>query len=193
MGMIQSYLRVDIETLNNFIADSSRLEDIVFEQNNTDNESFLDLDKAWEGIFFLITGQSLAEAVGEEAPLLGILMGPTEIDPDQDMGYGPATYITAEQTKEIYSAIKDLTKDELSANFDPSRMAEEGIYPDIWEDDENALEYLLDYLDDLKNFYKKAVENGEAVVMFLSPPKIGAGLGGLVPNNILRPPSSQIK
>lgn len=193
MGMIQSYLRVDIETLNNFIADSSRLEDIVFEQNNTDNESFLDLDKAWEGIFFLITGQSLAEAVGEEAPLLGILIGPTEIDPDQDMGYGPATYITAEQTKEIYSAIKDLTKDELSANFDPSRMAEEGIYPDIWEDDENALEYLLDYLDDLKNFYKKAVENGEAVVMFLSPPKIGAGLGGLVQNNILRPPSSQIK
>lgn len=168
MGMIQSYLRVDIETLNNFIADSSRLEDIVFEQNNTDNESFLDLDKAWEGIFFLITGQSLAEAVGEEAPLLGILIGPTEIDPDQDMGYGPATYITAEQTKEIYSAIKDLTKDELSANFDPSRMAEEGIYPDIWEDDENALEYLLDYFDDLKNFYKKAVENGEAVVMFLS-------------------------
>jgi len=47
-------------------------------------------------------------------------------------------------------------------------MAEEGIYPDIWQDDENALEYLLDYFDELKNFYKKAVEKGEAVVMSLS-------------------------
>ena len=56
-------------------------------------------------------------------------------------------------------------------------MAEEGIYPDIWEDDENALEYLLDYFDDLKNFYKKAVENGEAVVMFLSPPQDRGWLG----------------
>ena len=95
-------------------------------------------------------------------------MGPTEIDPDQDMGYGPATYSTAEQTKEIYSAIKDLTKEELSANYNPNKMIEEGIYPDIWKDDENALEYLLDYFDDLKIFYKKAAENGDAMVMYLS-------------------------
>lgn len=168
MGMTQSYLRVDNETLNNFIADSRRLEDIAFKQNNIDSENFLYLDKAWEGIFFLITGQSLAEAVEEEALLLGILMGPTEIDPDLDMGYGPATYSTAEQTKEIYSAIKDLTKEELSANYNPNKMIEEGIYPDIWKDDENALEYLLDYFDDLKIFYKKAAENGDAMVMYLS-------------------------
>lgn len=168
MGMIQSYLRVDNDTLNAFIEDSSRLEDIIYNDDITSNENFLDLDKAWEGVFFIITRQSLADAVIEEAPLLGILMGPTEIDPDQDMGYGPATYTTAEQTKDIYNAIKDLTKEELSANYDPSRMAEEGIYPDIWQDDENALEYLLDYFDELKNFYKKAVEKGEAVVMSLS-------------------------
>lgn len=167
MGMIQSYLRVDNDTLNAFIEDSSRLEDIIYRDDINDNENFLDLDKAWEGVFFIITGQSLADAVVEGAPLLGILMGPKEIDPDQDMGYGPATYVTAEQTKEIYNAIKDLTEEELSANYDPNRMAEEGVYPDIWQDDENALEYLLDYFNDLKNFYKKAVEQGEAVVMFL--------------------------
>ncbi|QQT31984.1 DUF1877 family protein [Sphingobacterium multivorum] len=58
-------------------------------------------------------------------------MGPTEIDPDQDMGYCPAKCIMREQTKEIYSGIKDLTKDELSANSDPSTMTEEGIFSDI--------------------------------------------------------------
>jgi len=167
MGMIQSYLRVDNDTLNAFIEDSSRLEDIIYSDDITNNENFLYLDKAWEGMFFIITGQSLAEAEEEEAPLLGILMGPTEIDPDQDMGYGPATYTTAEQTRVIYNAIKDLTKEELSANYDPNRMEEEGVYPDIWQNDENALEYPLDYFDDLKNFYKNAVENGEAVVTFL--------------------------
>lgn len=167
MGMIQSYLRVDNDTLNSFIKDSSRLEAIVYGDDITNNENFLDLDKAWEGVFFIITGQCLAEAVEEEAPLLGILMGPAEIDPDQDMGYGPATYTTAEQTRDIYNAINGLTKEELSANYDPNRMAEEGVYPDIWQDDENALQYLLDYFDDLKNFYKKAVDKGEAVVTFL--------------------------
>jgi len=167
MGMIQSHLRVDNDTLNAFIKDSSRLEAIVYSDDITNNENFLDLDKAWEGVFFIITKQCLADAVEEEAPLLGILMGPTEIDPDQDMGYGPATYTTAEQTRDIYNAIKDLSKDELSANYDPNRMTEEGVYPDIWQDDENALEYLLDYFDDLKNFYKKAAERGEAVVTFL--------------------------
>lgn len=168
MGMIQQYIRVDNKTLNSFIEDSGRLEDILSKQDNTDNENFLDLDKAWEGVFFIITGQSFADAAVEEAPLLGILMGPTEVDPDQDMGYGPATYTTAEQTKEIYNAIKDLTKYELSANYDPNRMTEDSVYPVIWKDDENALEYILDYFNDLKNFYKKAAENGEAVVMFLS-------------------------
>jgi len=168
MGMIQSYLRVDNETLNTIIEDSRRLEDLVFKQDNTNNENFLDLDKAWEGVFFIITGQSFADAALEGGPLLGILMGPTEIDPDQDMGYGPATYTTAEQTRDIYNAIKDLTKEELSENYEPGRMTEEGIYPDIWEDDENALEYLLDYFDDLKNFYKKAAETGEVVITFLS-------------------------
>lgn len=167
MGMIQSYLRVDNDTLNAFIEDSSRLEDIIYSDDVINNENFLDLDKAWEGVFFLITGRSLAEAIEEEAPLLGILMGPTEIDPDQDMGYGPATYTTTEQTRDIYNAIKDLTKEKLSAKYDPNRMAEEGVYPDIWQDDENALEYLLDYFDELKNFYKKAVQQEEAVVMFL--------------------------
>lgn len=167
MGMIQSYLRVDNDTLNAFIEDSSRLADIIYSDDITNNENFLDLDKAWEGVFFIIKGQSLAEAVEEEAPLLGILMGPLEIDPDQDMGCSPATYTTAEQTRVIYNAIKDLTKKELSANYDPNRITEEGVYPHIWQDDENALEYLLDYFDDLKNSYKKAVENGEAVVTFL--------------------------
>ncbi|WP_259255088.1 YfbM family protein [Sphingobacterium sp. BIGb0116] len=69
--MIQQYIRIDNKTLHSFIEDSSRLEDIIFKQDNTDNESFLDLDKAWDGVFFLITGQSLANAVEEEAPLLG--------------------------------------------------------------------------------------------------------------------------
>ncbi len=167
MGMIQSYLRVDNDTLNAFIEDSRHLEDMIYSDDITNIENFLDLDKAWEGVFFIITGQSLAEAVDKEAPLLGILMGPTEIDPDHDMGYGPATFTTAEQTRVIYNAIKDLTKEELSANYDPNRMEEEGVYPHIWQDDEDALEYLLDYFDDLKDFYKKAAENGEAVVTFL--------------------------
>ncbi len=37
MGMIQSYLRVDNDTLNAFIEDSSRLEDIIYSDDITNN------------------------------------------------------------------------------------------------------------------------------------------------------------
>lgn len=167
MGMIQYYLRVDQDTLDNFIEDSTILEDIAFEGDESGNYSILDVDKSWEGIFYLVTGSGLADAIVNESPQLGLLIGPSEIDPDQDMGYGPATFTNIEQTRDIYNSIKDLSKEELAARYNPVEMTEQAVYPAIW-DDNDALEYLLDFFEDLKDFYKKAVENNQAMVMYLS-------------------------
>ncbi|MFD2554786.1 YfbM family protein [Sphingobacterium tabacisoli] len=167
MGMIQYYLRVDQKLLESFLQDSKALVDVVYSKKESDDYALLDLDKAWEGIFYLVTGSSLADAFTNELPQLPLLFGPSQIDPELDMGYGPATFTTPEQTKEMYNIIKDLSRDELTSRFDSDKMFEQDLYPDIW-DDENALEYLLDFFEDLKGFYKDAVENNQAMVMYLS-------------------------
>ena len=57
--------------------------------------------------------------------------------------------------------------EELSQRFDAAIMLEKDIYPDIW-DDENALDYLLQYFEDLKTFYQMAYMQNEAVILFLN-------------------------
>ncbi|PUV24742.1 YfbM family protein [Sphingobacterium athyrii] len=167
MSMIQNFLRVNLETLNSFLADSSVLSDMVYSKETIHLDNLIDIDKAWEGIFFLLTGESIGTYDQASPPLSWILVGPNDIDRNQDMGYGPATYTNIEQTRQISLALQDISMEELSQRFDAATMLEKDIYPDIW-DDENALDYLLQYFEDLKAFYQMAYMQNEAVILFLN-------------------------
>ena len=46
-------------------------------------------------------------------------------------------------------------------------MNEIGIYPEIWTESESH-EFLIESFGEFKNFYKKAVENNQAIVTFIS-------------------------
>ena len=105
MGMIGNYLRISNEELKEYIHDSSKLEERVYNEENQNDPSLIDVDKSWEGVFFLLTGKALATAEGAEIPFRWILYPPNELDPNQDMGYGPATYTNSDQTKEISIAL----------------------------------------------------------------------------------------
>ena len=167
MGMIGNYLRVTKDELENYLADSSLLEDRVYDDENHNDKNLIDVDKSWEGLFFLVTGKSLATAEEALAPLLWILTPQQEIDPDQDMGYGPATYTTIEQTKEVNNALNKITVDELRKKYNGKLMMEMGIYPEVWDDNE-SLEYLIENFNTLKDFYDKASALNQAVIIFIN-------------------------
>ena len=167
MSMIGNYLRVTNEELTEYLGDSSRLERRVYDEGSVGDPNHLDIDKSWEGIFFLLTGQSLATSDEANPPFSWILLGPKEIDSEQDMGYGPATYTTPEQTKELSAAINKLTLDEIKSRFKGEVMNEMGIYPVIWSQAETR-EYLFDHFNLLKDFYTVASTNNQAVIIFIN-------------------------
>jgi Domain of unknown function (DUF1877) len=124
----------------------------------------LDVDKAWHGLHFLFTG----EAWSGEPPLGFIVAGGAEVG-DEDVGYGPARAFTSAELREISAALERITRDELARRFDPARMMELGIYPEIWDRDpadDDTLEYLLEYFDLLKDFVSRGAGSGRAMLVF---------------------------
>jgi len=167
MSMIGNYLRVTKEELEEYLAYSSKLENRVYNESDPADKNLIDVDKSWEGLFFLLTGKSLSTADEAATPLVWILTPPNEIDPEQDMGYGPATYTTIEQTKEISHALNKISGDELRAKYDGQLMMELGIYPEIWNGTE-SLDYLIEYFNLVRNFYSKAAAQNQAVIIFMN-------------------------
>lgn len=81
-------------------------------------------------------------------------------------GYGPAKYLTIPQTKELFEAVNDISESSLSDRFDAEKMNEEGVYPEFWEDPE-ALNYLVQEFQKLKEFLQTAVTENQALITFL--------------------------
>ena len=91
-------------------------------------------------------------------------MGGTEIG--EDLGYGPARYVPADEVKEIYKELEQITEEELRKRFDPGKFKEFKIYPFGGYFKEDDLEYLVQHFKRLKDFYKRTVDKGEAMLKF---------------------------
>ena len=125
-----------------------------------------DLDKAWHGIHYLLTGA----AWEGEAPLNFMIAGGTEVA-GVEVGYGTARVFTAEETQEIAEALTGVSDDELKQRFKPEDMVAKDIYPEIWgrkDDEETNVEYLMEYLGVLRGFLDQTVKAGMGIAVFLS-------------------------
>jgi hypothetical protein len=124
----------------------------------------VDLDKAWHGIHYLLTG-----SIESNSTLASkVIMGGENIGPDR--GYGPAQLLNPAEVKAIAHLLEETTADMLRKRFKPKEMTQAGVYPAvIWErDGEEALTYVLDYYKKLVAFYKLAAEKGQAVILVIS-------------------------
>jgi hypothetical protein len=123
----------------------------------------LDLDKSWHGIHFLLTGT----AYEGEPPLDFIVRGGVEID-GADVGIGPARAMKSDDVRPVADAIERLPADELRERFDPERMLEEGIYPDIWDRDpaeDDTLGYLIEHYAELRAFVRRAADRDDGLII----------------------------
>jgi hypothetical protein len=122
-----------------------------------------DVDKAWHGIHFLLTGSDWEG----EGPLAFILHGGREIA--EDLGYGPPHGFTSAEVKEIAKALAAVNVDELSQKADPAKFTENEIYPEIWdkEDRETCIGYITENLTGLRDFVQKTAESNRALIAYL--------------------------
>lgn len=165
MSMIGNLLRVTRTELKEYLKDSSLLENRIYD-DESDNEdpNLVDIDKSWEGILFLLTGQNL-ETI--DHPLARVLFSGQIIDEDQDLGYGPGQYLIPEEVKELNEQISKISTEELSKKYDAKKMKELEIYPNAWEEDD-MVNYLTDHFKIIQEVFAEASKNDEAIITFLN-------------------------
>lgn len=160
MSMIGNFLALTQSELDALYANPESVPSVIYD---TRASEIVDVDKAWHGIHFILTG----EQYGGEGYLAHVIMGGVPIG-EEDVGYGPARGMSASEVKEVASAIRQVSETDFRAKFDPAALSSADIYPQIWDEGDDALDYVAENFLETKRFYQTAAEQGLAVVLFIS-------------------------
>jgi hypothetical protein len=155
MGMICVLESVKPAELNQFMNGSRQAA-------YRDGPSTLSLEKAWHGVHYLLTGSSGEDE--SDSPLGFLLEHGQPVG--EDTGYGPARALDPKTVKAIDAALSQISDDEFWSRFNPDDMNDQGIYPQIWDEDPSDLqdEY-VGYFQELKQFIKNAAKRGDLVLV----------------------------
>lgn len=165
MGMIANLLRVSETELDSYLADSSLLAKRLYNDDDEADPARVDIDKSWDSIIFLLTGEGLFNA---NHSLVRLLFSGQLVDENQELGYGPAHYLTPEEVAGLNEQLATIQEADLKQKFDPQKMSELEIYPNIWAEGDNAFDYVAVWFKTLQRIYAEAARNGQAMITFLS-------------------------
>jgi hypothetical protein len=121
----------------------------------------IDVDKAWHGIHFLLNGH----AHTGNGPLADTVFGGTVIG-SSDLGYGPARALYSSTVREIAAALKPIGECEFRSRFDSQQLVSNRIYPSIWADEIDALDYLVHYYTVVKRVYRRAAKATLGIIIY---------------------------
>ena len=127
----------------------------------TFNERKTDLDKAWHAIHFLLTGS----AEGGEPPLSLAVAGGSPLG-DIDFGYDKVRYLTEQEVREVYLALSAISVEEIEARFSLKELSEANIYPNVWEDHEEEIDYVTYFYKKMVEFFRRAAEFGYSILKY---------------------------
>jgi Domain of unknown function (DUF1877) len=169
MGMVAILRRLSDADVSRLQSEPTLIDDYVGSEDTP--EGFgpfaeLDIDKAWHGIHFLLTGS----AWEGEPPLDFVVAGGTPIG-DVDLGYGPARALSSTEVRTLAQALEAIPPAELHSRFAPEAMMNADIYPAIWDrplDEDDTRGYLVEFYEALRDFVLEAAREREALLVFLS-------------------------
>lgn len=164
MGMIYVLKQASEQKIDALMSDPESLEDFFEEESEDDDQSQTeeDLDKSWHGLHFLFTGKE----EGGEWPS-SFLLAYREIIPESDTGYGDTQILRPNDVKDVRTFLESLDTETLRSRFDGSKMQQLGIYPTVW-DNEEEINWLLDYFESLKSFIDKSAKSDSGLVLSLT-------------------------
>lgn len=129
----------------------------LVEDEPPDKRRAVDLDTAWHGIHWLLTGTPYES----ETPHGQAIFGGEPIG--ADLGFGPAHLIDARTVKKIAAALTDLSSAELVERVDIEAMTGADIYPGFWAE-VDATQWLRPRYRQLRRFYRRAAKKGMPVL-----------------------------
>jgi hypothetical protein len=119
------------------------------------------IDKGWAGLHYLVNGSALLNSVTLSPHRLG----------NVEVGYGTATYLTADEVEDVSRALARLTEEGLRRQFAPDAMNAAKVYPVAPRYFEWGLEsfpWLMKTFTQVRDFFRLAADNGEAMLLWLS-------------------------
>ena len=169
MSMIGNFLLVGDQRLHQLLADPAQIHDCCDEGYEAGEGVFVDVDKAWHCLHFLLTGT----ADGGDPPLNFVLTGGREVGAE-DVGYGPARAFLSQEVGQIAKALEPIDRGWLVANFDAGRMDRLEIYPDVghWSEvdpgSEDSFGYYLGGFESIKSLVRQGASSGLGMLAWLS-------------------------
>ncbi|HEY9677115.1 MAG TPA: YfbM family protein [Drouetiella sp.] len=161
MSMILNLKSATDSEIENLKRNPDSIEGFLYDDEDTDHDQ-MDLDKAWHGLHFLLTGETDGGAV----PLC-YLMNAEQLGA-KDFGYGPPRALTSKQLAAFEEAIAKIDEKELRKRFDPDAMTTRQIYPSIWDEGDDAFQYLYEHFKYLQEYLTSAKNRKDGTLIWLS-------------------------
>lgn len=161
--MIGNFFAVTRAKLDELMREPGALPDFLdatIEDQDELGGDFLDIDKSWHGIHFLLTGS----AKEGDAPLSWVIFAPLALG--DDAGCGPARLLAPEQVDELSKALAPITPDKVKKKCNWQAMNDAEIYPQNWRDGDE--DYLGENFASLKRFYESAARRHMSVIQWFS-------------------------
>lgn len=107
------------------------------------------------------------------AQSIGDQIGIDDLDSFEEFDFDamPIPYIDTETIGNIHKALDKISTAEIESLYDADELNSNGIYPEIWQDDDSQdqafnFRHVSDDFTELKSIIKKAAEEGDYIVVF---------------------------
>lgn len=163
MSMILCFASASREQLDGLLANPAGIMGFI----DAAMERTKDLDKAWHGIHFMLTG----DGGGGALPQGTLLLGGIEVG-DIDVGYGPARALSPEDTARFHEHLSAISAEDFDSRFDAQSMLDQKIYPEIWDRDlagePDGRPYMNDFFPQLKQIFAEAAAANEGMIIYMN-------------------------
>ena len=159
MGMIANYQYLPDDELKQIKLLSNEENDLLdlAEDYVEEYEIFLDIDKMWDALVFVLTGFSSSEFL-DDNPLREAVLGVTPLeDVSEYIAYTEKSRIAA-----ISQALEEFDMDKALKDFSMEACKKADLYPDIWdylEEEEEIKDDILTCFVKMKDFYKEILNH----------------------------------
>ena len=164
MGMVLYLRRASAADIDQVKGHPDQLDDFMFDEADA-SDDLVDLDKAWHGVHYLLTGSADAT----DSPL-SLLIGNWESFGQNQHGFGGGWIVPPPAMQAFHTALAALDDETLTARYDPAAMNAEQVYladAFVEESPEEALEYILQGLPNLRRFAARCASSDTGAIIVL--------------------------
>ena len=160
MSMMGNYISVTPDDVEKIKADEGHVEELL---DQSDGELALCIEKSWQAIHYVLNGDPWKGS----GPLGNAVLGGRDVG--EDMGYGPARFLTPDEVSETAKALDSITVAKFTEMLSKVNFEAGEIYVFSGEDpnDPDIVEELGGYYGDVRTFFHDAANGKRGMLLFL--------------------------